>query len=258
MAPLKMEEEMKQKLEERRIEPSADAWQRLSSQLDNKDNSKPRSGFWWIGLAAACIVILLILKIRPGNNENNTVPVIVDTIEEAEGLNETVENDSQLNSAANEEEEIIPKEISEERLVESTANTNEKDAAEEVQKSRSPLVRIARAEESIPDETDRTSEEPTNILMEEKASLESKLTENTAEVTVSTEVSNAELDELLEKARKRLNSEATQKKKEISVQAQALLDGVEDDLDRSFRERVFRTLVSGYQSVRTAVAERNN
>ena len=256
MAPLKIEEEMKQKLEERRIEPSADSWQRLSSRLDNKDKSKPRSGFWWIGLAAACIAILLILKIRPESNENNTVPVIVDTVKEAEEPVQTVENDTQSTSVRD-EEEIIPKEISEEQLVESTANTHEKDTAEE-EKSKSPLVRVALADESIPDDTDKTSGEQAKILMEEKASLESKLAENTAEVPVSTEVSNAELDELLEKARKRLNSEATQKKKAVSVQAQALLDEVEDDLDRSFRERVFRTLVSGYESVKTAVAERNN
>ena len=34
MAPLKMEEQMKQKLEARKITPSPEAWTKLSSKLD--------------------------------------------------------------------------------------------------------------------------------------------------------------------------------------------------------------------------------
>ena len=43
-----------------------------------------------------------------------------------------------------------------------------------------------------------------------------------------------------------------------TVDANALLQDVEEDLQQSFRSKVFEALQSGYESVITAVAERNN
>ena len=51
----------------------------------------------------------------------------------------------------------------------------------------------------------------------------------------------------------KLYNEATNK-----VDANALLQSVEDDLEQSFRAKVFDAIKSGYESVKTAVAERNN
>ena len=71
-------------------------------------------------------------------------------------------------------------------------------------------------------------------------------------------MADAEIDALLNAAQKeielkKLYNEATNK-----VDANALLQSVEDDLERSFRARVFEMLRSGYQELKTAVAERNN
>jgi len=71
-------------------------------------------------------------------------------------------------------------------------------------------------------------------------------------------VSDAEINTLLDQAQKeislhRLYNETTKK-----VDANALLEDVEADLEQSFRNRAFKAIKSGYKYVKTAVAERNN
>ena len=42
------------------------------------------------------------------------------------------------------------------------------------------------------------------------------------------------------------------------VDAEALLENVEAELDQSFRNKVFEAIKSSYNSVKTAVAQRND
>ncbi|NNF83490.1 MAG: hypothetical protein HKM99_12160, partial [Flavobacteriaceae bacterium] len=53
MAPLKMEEQMRQKLEARKINPSPEAWTKLNNRLDETAPNRSKGPFWWMGLAAA-------------------------------------------------------------------------------------------------------------------------------------------------------------------------------------------------------------
>ncbi len=71
-------------------------------------------------------------------------------------------------------------------------------------------------------------------------------------------VSDAEINALLDQAQKdialhKIYNETTKK-----VDANALLQSVEDDLEQSFRDRAFKAIKSGYHYVKTSVAERNN
>ncbi|MBT8296363.1 MAG: hypothetical protein KJO51_08095, partial [Gramella sp.] len=57
MAPIKFEEHIKDKLEQREIQPSAGSWDTLSSRLNA---SEKRSGNkWWLPAAAAVAVIII-------------------------------------------------------------------------------------------------------------------------------------------------------------------------------------------------------
>ena len=60
MAPNNIEESIKNKLEQRTIQPSADAWTKLESRLDATDKNYKNKTFFWIGLAASIVGILLI------------------------------------------------------------------------------------------------------------------------------------------------------------------------------------------------------
>ncbi|MGB5429981.1 hypothetical protein, partial [Eudoraea sp.] len=71
------------------------------------------------------------------------------------------------------------------------------------------------------------------------------------------ELTDMEVDSLLRQAQKQilthklLNSDNT-------VNPSALLSQVEEELDQSFRDQIFKKLKSGYNKVRTAVAVRND
>ena len=71
-------------------------------------------------------------------------------------------------------------------------------------------------------------------------------------------VTDAEIDALLKAAHKEIELKNLYNEATNKVDANALLQSVEDDLERSFRTRVFEMLQSGYRELKTAVAERNN
>ncbi|MFT6841986.1 MAG: hypothetical protein ACJASR_000751, partial [Psychroserpens sp.] len=71
-------------------------------------------------------------------------------------------------------------------------------------------------------------------------------------------ITDAEIKNLLKQAERAILRERIYNKTSRTVDADALLQDVEDDLEQSFRTRVFDGLKSGYKSVITAVTERNN
>ena len=71
------------------------------------------------------------------------------------------------------------------------------------------------------------------------------------------DVTDAEVDSLLRNAQEDLMAERAMQD-EQGVDATALLAGVEDELNESFRDQVFERLKNGFVKVRTAVADRNN
>ena len=71
-------------------------------------------------------------------------------------------------------------------------------------------------------------------------------------------VTDSEIDSLLNLAQKDLVNEKLFNTTTNTVNADALLEAVEDDIQKSFRTKVFEALKTNYKKVKTAVAERNN
>lgn len=71
-------------------------------------------------------------------------------------------------------------------------------------------------------------------------------------------VTDREVDSLLKLASKEIFKEQLQKETSKTVDAESLLMSVEDEMGQSFRTKVFEALKESYETVRTAVAERNN
>ena len=78
MAPLKFEEQCKEKLEKRTIAPSDAAWERLSAQLETQ--KKKRKPGIWLGIAAGFIGILIVsvLYFSTGNPDEVLEDAVVD------------------------------------------------------------------------------------------------------------------------------------------------------------------------------------
>ena len=90
MAPIKFEDDFKEKLDKRTIAPSNDAWNKLSERLNAEDNTSNNKGFWWIGIAASVIGILFaIFQFSKSDIEPN-IPAVVDAPEKIKQLEKQI------------------------------------------------------------------------------------------------------------------------------------------------------------------------
>ena len=90
---------------------------------------------------------------------------------------------------------------------------------------------------------------------------EQKVNEVVAQVQLlqqrNNNVSNAQIEALLEEAQQEIKQQRLFREGTFKVDATALLQEVEFELERNFREKVFDALGKGFEKIRTAVAERN-
>ena len=78
MAPIKFEENIKEKLEQRSLQPSTNAWQSLEQKLNVDDKKRNKNKFWWFGIAASVIGLLFIIQQFVNiNSPNQAIPAII-------------------------------------------------------------------------------------------------------------------------------------------------------------------------------------
>jgi hypothetical protein len=253
MAPIKFEENIKDKLEKRTIEPSDNAWSKLSEKLDAHEGKSNNKFIWWIGIAASLVGVFLITTLFFKTVEDKVVlPTLVespveDTIEIKESLPEIIQN--------TEKEAITNKEVTVDKdptvlkdKIKKSLIVNKKNNSRSNQN-----VLITRSKEESRDNELNSSEivlkpQKTNEAIAQTNKLEQK----------DNIVIDSEIESLLESAQKDLFTNTIRKEKTTTVNANSLLQDVETDLEESFRDKVFNTLVSGYNTVKTAVASRND
>lgn len=255
MEPNKFEKHIEKKLWKREIQPSSNAWNRISDQLNTPLQSKKKS-FFWYGIAASFIGILLISiafidqKINLGASETE----IVDTQENKERGSEekfkpVVEKGHE--EAVELEEGSLPKPII---TGYSTLILTDK---EDKQSDLTEKTEIKSAVATMPVGPNKNG----NVAKIPEAIIKAKIAEIVSAVGFlegnTTILTDAEVDSLLRKAQEEILANKIFGE-DYSVDAMALLNEVEDELDQSFRDQIFETLKIGFLKVRTAVANRNN
>ena len=71
-------------------------------------------------------------------------------------------------------------------------------------------------------------------------------------------ITNADIDALLIEAQKEIALNRLYNETNGTVDASALLQDVENELDQSFRSKVFEAIKASYNTVKTTVAQRND
>lgn len=265
MAPIKFEEQLKDKLEKRSIQPSQDAWNKLSDKLDEVEDKQNNNGFWWLGIAAAIVGVMLAITLVFNSNTEITDPTIVDTKKENVIDTELIQNKDVLK-----DNNTVVAELKDETESKNIQTNNAK-----TQIDKTPLKKIVnQKQDAIIKEVDgkstavanaNTAEitEPNTAKALEVLSFEDqKVKDVVAQIQQlqkdNKEVTTEEIDALLEMAHKEITMQKLYNEATNKVDANALLQSVEDDLEQSFRAKVFDAIKSGYETVKTAVAERNN
>jgi hypothetical protein len=244
----KFEKHIKDKFQEREIQPSENAWSNISSELNN-DESEKKPVYLWMGIAAGIVVLVgIALFYYNGSVVNNELPTeIVDT-----------EKENKL------EDVIIKESIPFKRkgeVVEVSLGTKTN-----VEKVKVKELKLPRGQESIVLD-DKVEVAVNQVLTEESIEklvpdeiIDSKVAAIIAQVTLleqNNTVTDAEVDSLLKRAQDEILRERIFNT-DNTVDAMALLTEVEEELDQSFRDQIFNSLKAGFIKVRTAVADRNN
>ena len=251
----KFEKHIKAQFKEREINPSANAWEKISSELSANTVKKKQPMYLLMGIAASIAVLVgIALFYFNGKVEFNNTPL------EVVEKNEDKQKDIRL------EKEIMPLNESTEQVAVGVDETDSQfdEASSDTksnEKSISPQMDVPlqdKIEVAILD-----TKESNNAIKELKPSdkiINDKVAELVAQVEVleqNSTVTDAEVDSLLKRAQQEILQEKIFNTNK-SVDAMALLTEVEDELDQSFRDQIFNSLKAGFIKVRTAVADRNN
>jgi len=247
MEPTKFENHIKETLKGSEIKPSEAAWYKIKGQIKN-DYEPKRTGYFRYVIAAGFIGIL-ILSVLYFTTDDVTLNQEVQVA--AKPLIPFVDKEKEelLKAAVPEEESVIA-------AVEDPYEADEeKSVAVSKKESKRELVISEDAKLANTEELQNITSEDSNEL------IDSKITEVLATVTTleenNKELTDLEVDSLLRQAQKEI---LTQKllNSDNTVNPSALLSQVEEEMDQSFRDQIFEKLKSGYNKVRTAVADRNN
>ncbi len=254
MAPIKFEENIKDKLEKRNIEPSANIWGKLSDKLDEHEGGSNNKMIWWLGIAASLVGVFLIATIFFKTTEDQTtLPITVET---------PLEKSSEVKGELTDEidkskvEGIAETEIkSESPLINEIKNKEPKELTN-FNNKKSNSGRLAKNTAKEPQIGTNQSILSDSVIHEQ--TINQPILANTQIKKVRNTVTESEIEALLENAKSELLANKSEIVLSKTVDANSLLQDVETDLDETFRDKVFNTLVSGYNSVRTAVASRND
>ncbi|WP_271393669.1 hypothetical protein [Aequorivita sinensis] len=257
MAPYKLEDNIREKLESRELKPSEKAWDKLQVKLDAEQPQK--KAVLWYYVAASVIGILILSSVFYTNTIEVKDEIVTESVDE-----KTIDNDlkiiphsedaqkyvsTQNNSVVNKPEENKGKE-----KLQSNSNSNLKTSGPE-----SPLSTGTKKSE-IDKKIDKTK-----VLAntEKEKSLEEELINAKVDEVIASvkelqhnhnEVSITEVENLLNKARREIQAQKILNTPKVD--ATALLQEVEWELEKSFRDKVFDALGEGFIKIRTAVIER--
>lgn len=263
MAPVKFEEHINDKLEQRAIKPSENSWNKLAERLEAQDHKKTNKGYWWIGIAASIVSIIVVsnslLNSDVVPNENSTIQIV-------DGDEDTInnKNNKQINDIEiilNEDAklaEIEKTELESEKQDQTKLNTQPKITEVKIEQISTSNIKS----DNIRDERNALNKAEVRDkefdVLETTNSINAYARNESKETSNKSENLDNEIDDLLSKAKADVSTKTANNKDKLKVNPKGLLDEIEFDLDQSFREKVFQKLKTSYKKVSTAVAHRND
>lgn len=236
MEPNNIENQIREKLNSREIQPSAQAWDRLDAMLTVAEEKKTKRSFFsfkFIGIAAS-VLVFVTLGLFYFNQKNITI----------ENQNTVVETEIKKQNT----EETIP--VTENPILVKGQN-NEVAVSNEKMTTHNPKLETRNSQP--------TSNEVSIITQnQEEAIVNQEIVSPKQEVKTIKKTSMVDVDELLASVEKDRKKETKVSKSNINIDAKSLLSEVDTELDLTFRQRVLNTVNKNYKSVKEAVANRNH
>ncbi|MDA6070717.1 hypothetical protein NJT12_13920 [Flavobacterium sp. AC] len=243
MEPNNFEKDFREKLNQRTIEPSDKAWDRLDAMLSvAEEKTKPivrlrslqASKKRWLYVAASIVGFLLV-----GTFFFNQKKSIV----------ETPKNNV-----------VIEQQVKKDTVAKPVLDVIDSDKTEVAISEKAPISNPAKEEKNRNVKLNKTIKNESNQIAESSIIIKN----NQEKQTINSKTSVAETskketaEQLLETAEKTVVAENSVKpKSKIRINPNDLLNQVDGELELSFREKVITKVNKNYQTVKVALANRN-
>ena len=237
MEPNKLDFEIKQKLDARMIQPSAQAWDRLNAKLDVLEKTKEKRNYKWIFIAASFVGFLLI-----GTAYFTVLDTeIMDKNQPAVVLEQ--KNDSRINEEDDlTNEEVVSnigqnKTVYPSKVVANAVNTKSKQLSNK--ENTVSIINQSKENNAIVNPVENSNYQTV-----------SKNRYISAEKLLS-EVSNTKSES------NPLYKTVDRSRNGIAVNPNSLLSNAETELNQSFRETALEKLNKNYNAIKTVLVNRN-
>ncbi|WP_405202708.1 hypothetical protein [Dokdonia sp. LLG6352-1] len=253
---MNLEDNFKDKLERRRLEPTASAWDRIEGKLDASQGKKKSKIVLWMGIAASFIAGVFITALIYNTSvvdeqtpyvENQPVEVIDEVAPEqiSDKPSEILLTDATTNNVEVQKSVTSPKN-----------NTATKKKRTNPTKSKYRPYSNANTINSQVEEAVATSIRKEG---EVKSTVNAVVDVNPDEVKTSEELLDDEVENLLKAAQQNINKQPVYAQPQRVVDANELLLDAEAEVDPdSFKDRMFRTLKKEFNRAVEAVANKDN
>ncbi|MXO03929.1 hypothetical protein [Flavobacterium sp. HBTb2-11-1] len=244
MEPNKFEKDFREKLNQREIEPSNNAWDRLDAMLSIAEEKEPikleskKSKRKWLFIAASLVGFLLIGTLFFNQNKKSVAaPETVIVEKETEYKKESNVEPIVKNTDSVKTETVIAEKTSE-KIVNKEERTNS-EASGQISNKTIKNVSNQVAESSI-------------IIKNNQAK---QSVNNQTQIAETSKKEN--VDQLLETAENKVVAQNQTKKAKVKINANDLLNQVDGELELSFREKVITKVNKNLQEVKVALSNRN-
>lgn len=227
----------REKLQNRRITPSSDSWERLEKKLDEHENKEQKGAWWFLKVASIALILISVgyYYLTPEKDIDDTPLIAVPSVKE-----------NIINP--NEKNEVNESEV---------ANTN--DISPIIKNERDDLNIAASKNAAIPsiEPIDKGNSSIDNLI---ELSINDSITGliEMAEMPISEEqLIDEEVEQLLRESKIKLvvNGQINSKK---VVSSEALLNSVEEDLYKDLKQKLIEKITSKLNNPKEVVTSREN
>lgn len=237
MEPNKLEKDFKKKLEQRTIQPSDMAWDRLDAMLSVTEKKKPNRT--WMYMAASFVVFLLVGALFLNQEKENNINGVIKN----EGTVVTVEEPVQPTNTPQDNNTVITSNI--EGAIVGTETSPARETNRKVTAARTVIHKTTTGTSTVNKKEINIS---TPALGQEALAVTEK-----KEPTLMLSVK--ETENLM--AAVNTQQETAKKKPGVKVDPNSLLSSVEGELTDNYRNKTLQGVVKNFNAVKTAVANRN-
>ncbi|OXA96140.1 hypothetical protein [Flavobacterium hercynium] len=244
MEPNNFEKDFREKLNQRKIEPSDKAWDRLDAMLsiaeENKPAKKAKNKRKWMYVAASIAGFLLLGTIFFNQSKNSSE--VLNTIEVQNDKNVVIEEGTQKDSVI---KTIVLQKDSDKKVIAVSEQVSVKSTNQEgINRSTKSNKTIHIASNQITESSIINQNQEIQSIKNQSAVTETAAKESTDQLLVKAEKNN-------------LADNVVKPKSKVKINANDLLNQVDGELELSFREKMIAKVNKNYQSVKVAITNRN-